>query len=103
MCHADVGLVIYSWQQDRLKPGANGTGHTCANWDKVAQWTRERTVDMYKPGLIVHPSLGKLSPLPPLLTMNGSLNDLSFLGPAYPAGNEDTEHIHGALHEHGRK
>ncbi|KAJ3494980.1 hypothetical protein NLG97_g3726 [Lecanicillium saksenae] len=72
-------LVIYSWQKDRLKPGANGTGHTCANWGKIAAWTKERTVDMYKPGLIIHPQLG----------------------PAYPDGQNDKEHISGALHEHG--
>ncbi|KAJ6784147.1 hypothetical protein PWT90_04177 [Aphanocladium album] len=79
MCHADVGMVIYSWQRDKLKPGANGTGHTCANWGKIAAWTKERTVDMYKPGLIIHPQLG----------------------PAYPDGQNDKEHISGALHEHG--
>lgn len=59
MCHGDVGMVIYSWQKDRLKPGANGTGHTCVNWDKISQWTKERTVDMYKPGLLVHPQHGE--------------------------------------------
>ncbi|OAA74696.1 hypothetical protein LEL_08277 [Akanthomyces lecanii RCEF 1005] len=79
MCHADVGLVIYSWQKDRLKPGTNGTGHTCANWDKIAQWTKSRIVDMYKPGLVIHPQLG----------------------PAYPEGQNDKENINGALHEHG--
>ncbi|TQV94645.1 hypothetical protein IF1G_06656 [Cordyceps javanica] len=57
MCHGDVGLVIYSWQKDLLKPGANGTGHTCVNWDKLAEWTKERTVNMYQPGLIIHPQL----------------------------------------------
>ncbi|KAM3444983.1 hypothetical protein NHJ13734_000852 [Beauveria thailandica] len=80
MCHGDVGMVIYSWQKDRLKPGANGTGHTCVNWDKISQWTKERTVDMYKPGLLVHPQHG----------------------PAYSEKeNNDKEHINGALHNHG--
>ncbi|ATY59809.1 hypothetical protein A9K55_006355 [Cordyceps militaris] len=81
MCHGDVGLVIYSWQKDVLKPGANGTGHTCVNWEKISQWTRERTVDVYEPGLIIHPQLG----------------------PAYTGGQNDKEHINGALHSHGSR
>lgn len=99
MCHADVGLVIYSWQKDRLKPGANGTGHTCAKWDKISKWTRERTVDIYKPGLIVHPQLGKSYSL--RHSTQHVLTDLPHLGPAYPEGQNDKEHIDGALHEHG--
>ncbi|OAA74183.1 hypothetical protein ISF_01084 [Cordyceps fumosorosea ARSEF 2679] len=80
MCHGDVGMVIYSWQKDVLKPGANGTGHTCVNWDKISKWTEERTVNMYEPGLIIHPQLG----------------------PAYAEEeNSNEEHIYGALHSHG--
>ena len=105
MCHADVGLVIYSWQKDRLKPGANGTGHTCANWDKIAQWTKGRTVDMYRPGLIIHPQLGESHRQYCSIRSNPQnvffLLTLLKIGPAYPERQNDKEHINGALHEHG--
>ncbi|PNY23873.1 Uncharacterized protein TCAP_06185 [Tolypocladium capitatum] len=55
MCHGDVGLVIYSWQPGALKPGANGTAHTCVDWPRLHAWSRERSFDMFQPGLIVHP------------------------------------------------
>lgn len=58
MCHGDVGLVIYSWQSDTLKPGANGTSHQCVDWPRLSSWAEEKAFDMYKPGLIVHPKLG---------------------------------------------
>ncbi|KAI1378895.1 hypothetical protein F4677DRAFT_382319 [Hypoxylon crocopeplum] len=60
VCHGDVGLIIYSWQSDTLKPGANGTAHQCVDWQKLSGWANERTVDMYKPGLLVHPLLGQV-------------------------------------------
>lgn len=101
MCNADVGLVIYSWQKDRLKPGANGTGHICANWDKIVQWTKDRTVDMYKPGLITHPQLGESHRLHCNPQHVFFLLTFPKTGPAYPEGQEDKEHIQGALHEHG--
>jgi hypothetical protein len=59
MCHGDVGLVIYSWQPGYLKPGANGTAHQCVNWPKLSTWANDRSINMYRPGLIVNPELGK--------------------------------------------
>jgi hypothetical protein len=60
MCHGDVGMVIYSWQPGILKPGANGTAHQCVDWPRLSSWANDRTIDIYKPGLIVNPELGKL-------------------------------------------
>ncbi|KAI3325011.1 hypothetical protein HD806DRAFT_491733 [Xylariaceae sp. AK1471] len=80
MCHGDVGLITYEWHDDSLIPVANATSHQCVNWEKLDRWTKERTVDMMKPGWLVHPTRG----------------------PAYPTGNgdklgavDDPAHSHG--------
>ncbi|KAL2127813.1 hypothetical protein VTI74DRAFT_10145 [Chaetomium olivicolor] len=59
MCHADVGVITFQWSPDSLLPVANATHHQCANWKKLAQWTKARTVDMMKPGWLIHPSEGE--------------------------------------------
>ncbi|KAJ6784143.1 hypothetical protein PWT90_04173 [Aphanocladium album] len=58
MCLADVGIITYQWSDDRLVPIANSTTHQCANWNKLDDWTNKRTVDMMKPGWLIHPSKG---------------------------------------------
>jgi len=60
MCHGDVGLITYEWHQDSRIPVANATSHQCINWEKLDKWTKDRTVDMMKPGWLVHPTKGKL-------------------------------------------
>lgn len=60
MCHADIGLITFQWSPDNLIPVANATTHQCAKWDKIDKWTKERTVDMMKPGWLVHPTKGIL-------------------------------------------
>ena len=60
MCHGDVGMITYSWSPITPRPQANGTVHQCIDWDRLAAWTEERTIDMYKPGLLIHPTLGML-------------------------------------------
>lgn len=58
MCLADVGIITYQWSDDRLVPIANSTTHQCANWKKLDDWTKKRTVDMMKPGWLIHPIKG---------------------------------------------
>ncbi|KAE8451799.1 hypothetical protein EG329_002639 [Mollisiaceae sp. DMI_Dod_QoI] len=58
MCHGDVGMVPYTWANDSKKPRAAAIAHQCIDFDRLAEWTEERTVDMFKPGLLVHPTLG---------------------------------------------
>ncbi|KAI0016888.1 hypothetical protein F4780DRAFT_757603 [Xylariomycetidae sp. FL0641] len=62
ICHGDVGMVIYSWTPDSIKPGANGTAHQCVDWPKIDHWARDRALDMYSPGLLVHPKFGAVYP-----------------------------------------
>ncbi|EFQ35644.1 uncharacterized protein GLRG_10788 [Colletotrichum graminicola M1.001] len=71
MCHADVGVITFQWSPKSLVPVANATHHQCANWDKLAQWTKGRTVDMMKPGWLIHPSKGEVAihPTPPSLPL----------------------------------
>jgi mycotoxin biosynthesis protein UstYa len=59
MCHGDVGLITFQWSPHNLIPVANATYHQCVNWEKIEKWTKARTVDMLKPGWLVHPTLGK--------------------------------------------
>lgn len=61
MCLADVGIITYQWSPTRLVPIANSTTHQCANWKKLDDWTKKRTIDMMKPGWLIHPSKGMLS------------------------------------------
>ena len=58
MCHGDVGLMIYNWRNDSLKPQAQGTAHQCVDWDSLAKWTSDRSFDMFEPGLLIHPTKG---------------------------------------------
>lgn len=59
MCRADVGFITYEWQASQLDPVGNFTAHQCVNWEKLDLWASERAVDVYKPGWLVHPTLGK--------------------------------------------
>ncbi|KAM0797307.1 hypothetical protein BDR22DRAFT_892409 [Usnea florida] len=58
MCHGDVGMVTYRWGNVSRKPEAAATAHECIDWDSMAEWTNERTIDMFKPGYLIHPVLG---------------------------------------------
>jgi len=63
MCHGDVGIITYRWGAESRKPFAAATQHQCVKWDRLVEWTNERTIDMFKPGYLVHPTLGELSPV----------------------------------------
>ncbi|KAM3563468.1 hypothetical protein ARSEF4850_002316 [Beauveria asiatica] len=58
MCLADIGIITYQWTEDGMVPVANSTTHQCANWKQLEDWTKKRSVDMMKPGWLIHPSKG---------------------------------------------
>ncbi|KAH8756475.1 hypothetical protein F5882DRAFT_481708 [Hyaloscypha sp. PMI_1271] len=58
MCHGDVGMITYKWGNDSRKPKAAATAHQCIDYDRLVEWTNERTVDMFQPGFLIHPTLG---------------------------------------------
>lgn len=62
MCHGDVGLITFEWHPKQRIPIANATTHQCVKWDVLDHWTKERSVDMLKPGWLVHPTLGLAYP-----------------------------------------
>lgn len=58
MCHGDVGMVTYKWNPHSRKPQANATSHQCIDWQSLVDWTEERAVNIFEPGLLIHPTLG---------------------------------------------
>ena len=89
MCHGDVGMVTYRWANTSRKPQAAATAHQCTDWDLLVEWTNERTIDMFKPGFLVHPTKDKWAAFAiPLLGLQVRTNALSFpvIGPAYLEG-----------------
>lgn len=79
MCHGDVGLITFHWTETSRMPVANATTHECVNWQKMEDWTKKDSVNMFELGL-VHPKFG----------------------PAYPDGEGDNIGVaDGPPHEHG--
>ena len=58
MCHGDVGLITFEWRSTNRIPVANATTHQCVSWNHSDRWTKDRSVDMLKPGWLVHLTLG---------------------------------------------
>ncbi|KAJ6784909.1 hypothetical protein PWT90_02382 [Aphanocladium album] len=59
MCHADTSMITMTWEPTSKFPAADFQNvHECKNWDALYEWQKERSVDMMKPGFLVHPTLG---------------------------------------------
>ncbi|KAG4436217.1 hypothetical protein IFR05_008313 [Cadophora sp. M221] len=59
MCHGDTSLITFKWGAKQPIPSANwSTPHTCRSWEALNEWNKERFVDVFKSGLVVHPTLG---------------------------------------------
>jgi hypothetical protein len=112
MCHADLGLITFQWSPDSLVPVANATTHQCANWEKIDAWTRARTVDMMKPGWLVHPTKGMSCPSLRCSTRTWFRSDRRDSGPAFPIGeglklgamkkpHDNSVHLAGGHEGHG--
>ena len=80
MCHGDVGMVTYRWGNRSRKPQAAATAHQCIDWDSLAEWTDERTIDMFKPGFLIHPTKGKWAAFAISLLLSTSLLILVYSG-----------------------
>lgn len=90
MCHGDIGLITFQWSPNSLIPVANATTHECVNWKKIDEWTKARTVDMMKPGYLVHPTLGTYSQTSSSIYKLKQANFLVLhIGPAFPDGTGD--------------
>ncbi|KAG4417693.1 hypothetical protein IFR04_009196 [Cadophora malorum] len=59
MCHGDTSLITFKWGTKQPVPSANwSTPHTCRSWEALEEWNKERFVNVFQPGLVVHPKFG---------------------------------------------
>lgn len=64
MCHADTIPETLRWVEESKFPLGNRTSpHECVNWDTLMDGMRKNRVDPFKPGVLVHPKLGKIKSL----------------------------------------
>jgi Mycotoxin biosynthesis protein UstYa len=62
-CRGDVSLVTIRWQASQKIPVADFKApHECVNFDALNEWSRQRRIDVMRPGLLVHPTLGVVYP-----------------------------------------
>lgn len=60
MCRADIGLLTYEWRPKYRKPWPKfDVTHQCRNWDNIARWAEDHSVDT-RGGILMHPDLGTL-------------------------------------------
>lgn len=70
------------WGKNQAVPIGNFKNpHECVNWDRIDSWSRERSVDMFAPGMLVHPVLGENLLLPDFTGI-----DLNCEGESFPNG-----------------
>ena len=51
-CHADRK------RRQRAPFGIDQGRHQCKDWNRIEEWMKSRTVDIYQPGLLMHPEFG---------------------------------------------
>jgi hypothetical protein len=60
MCQGDASLMTMKWGTTDPVPLANSNSlHQCINWSALDAWAKSRHVNVYEPGLVVHPTLGE--------------------------------------------
>ncbi|KAI3331283.1 hypothetical protein F4824DRAFT_298731 [Ustulina deusta] len=58
-CRGDISVATFIWGKRQAIPLANFTSlHECVNWDAIYKWSYNRRVDVFEPGLLIHPTLG---------------------------------------------
>ncbi|KAJ6005651.1 hypothetical protein N7451_003595 [Penicillium sp. IBT 35674x] len=58
-CNADLTVFPMQWGANQKIPfGIDQGRHRCKDWNRIQDWAKKRSFDIYKPGLIVHPKLG---------------------------------------------
>ncbi|KAF6229662.1 hypothetical protein HO173_011308 [Letharia columbiana] len=62
-CNADLSILPMQWgATTRVPIGLDEGHHQCVQWDKIDNWMKERSLDVFAPGVIVHPILGEAYP-----------------------------------------
>ena len=60
MCRGDISLVTFVWSQDQRLPVVDFTRpHECVEFNSLNEWSGKHSVDIFDPGLLYHPTLGK--------------------------------------------
>ncbi|KAG7006230.1 hypothetical protein G7Y79_00015g038200 [Physcia stellaris] len=63
MCRGDTGLLTYEWHSKYRKPWPKfDVTHQCRNWDNIARWAEDHSVDT-RGEILVHPDLGVVFPV----------------------------------------
>ncbi|ODM22543.1 hypothetical protein SI65_00131 [Aspergillus cristatus] len=58
-CNVDLTVFPMQWgEKTRIPFGIDQGHHQCKDWDRIQEWARERSFDIYEPGLLVHPNYG---------------------------------------------
>ncbi|KAI9043189.1 oxidase ustYa family protein [Aspergillus affinis] len=58
-CNADLTIFPMQWGVGQRIPfGIDQGRHQCKDWNRIDDWMRSRSVDIYEPGLLMHPKLG---------------------------------------------
>jgi hypothetical protein len=72
------------WGKHQAIPLGNFSApHECVNWDRLQEWSKERSMDMFADGVLVHPVYGKL---PAQFLGKYRKVDLISLGASFPEG-----------------
>jgi hypothetical protein len=63
MCQGDASPMTMKWGTMQPVPLANfDSPHECVDWNALDAWAEGRRVNVYEPGLVVHPQLGTYWP-----------------------------------------
>ncbi|TDZ13761.1 hypothetical protein Cob_v013126 [Colletotrichum orbiculare MAFF 240422] len=62
-CRGDVSIITHMWTDKDSQPIVNQTApHQCVDFDKVMDYSRDQSVDVYQENYIVHPKFGPSFP-----------------------------------------
>ncbi|PLB39763.1 oxidase ustYa family protein [Aspergillus candidus] len=83
-CNADLTVFPMQWgTETRIPLGIDQGQHQCKDWGRIEEWMKTRSVDIYTPGLLVHPKFGwayadgveHLTGVAPGTTVAGGMSD----------------------------
>jgi hypothetical protein len=61
MCRADTSIIPFEFRDvTRLPSPKFENVHQCVNWNKFTDWLDTRVVDVFAPGMVIHPKYGTL-------------------------------------------
>ncbi|KAF9877258.1 hypothetical protein CkaCkLH20_05524 [Colletotrichum karsti] len=62
-CRGDVSIITHMWTDKDAQPIVNQTApHQCVDFERVMEYSRDNTVDVYQDNYIVHPKFGPSFP-----------------------------------------